>query len=361
MPQKNEINKTVLVTVLDWGLGHATRTIPIIQSLEKTGVTLLIASSGSALTVLQRAFPSLPSYKLPGYAIQYPTSNMLWNIGYQMPKIIWVIIREFLIIQRIARSQNVDIIITDNRYGCFSWRRHSIFMTHQLYIKSGIKWLDPLLKWVHLSWIRFFDECWIPDFPDTPGLAGCLAHPKPNQRYHYIGLLSRFKPVKVKTEDFILVILSGPEPQRSRLEQKLLLTLAELSHPIVLIRGLPNTQDHSLPPYPNIKIIPYLSGKPLSILLQRAKFVICRSGYSSMMDLITLQKQAFLIPTPGQTEQIYLAQWATQNQWFFHQQQDELDIPFALTQVAQFQPPQPNHLATNDLLQSMINQLIKKE
>ena len=361
MPQKNEISKTVLVTVLDWGLGHATRTIPIIQCLERAGAKVVMASAGHALTVLRQRFPDLSYYELPGYHIKYPTSNMFWNVGYQMPKIISVIIREFFVIHRIVQLHNVDIIISDNRYGCFSWRRHSIFMTHQLYIQSGVKWLDPLLKWVHLSWIRLFDECWIPDFPDGIKLAGDLAHPKPNDRFQYIGILSRLEKLDLKIEDFVLVLLSGPEPQRSQFEDKLLTALSMYAQKTVLIRGLPKADDNFKTNLPHVEVIPFLSGKPLNELIQRAKMVICRSGYSSMMDLVSLKKRALLVPTPGQTEQLYLAQLATKNMWYFHQHQEALDLPYAFSQIANYKPPRPNDLTSEKVLQSTIDRLIKVE
>ncbi|MEY2811824.1 MAG: hypothetical protein RI991_819 [Bacteroidota bacterium] len=346
----------VLVAPLDWGLGHATRCVPLVQSMLQLGWNITLAGEGPSLNILTKEFPELPTLNLKGYSIKYP-KNGFWlipNLLLQVPKIVQTIRSEKKWLEKAQKEHQWDLIISDNRYGLSAPNATCIFMTHQLWVLSG--WGNPidkiLNKQLH-NWINSFDQCWIPDQEKDGGIAGLLSHPPfptplPTGRFtelvwqassllpiplKYIGPLSRLRPNSEKEGNKILVLLSGPEPQRSLLEEKIITQIKDIDEQFLVVRGLPtDTQQPSNSAH--IEFKNHLSSDDLSSALSSAKLVICRSGYSSIMDLLRLKKKAILIPTPGQTEQLYLAKLLQEKNWFVvHQQHDfqlNTAIPFCL-------------------------------
>ena len=159
--------KKVLITPLDWGLGHATRCIPIIHELLKRGCTVLIAGSGDSLLLLKNEFPHLTFFTLSAYSPLYSrTQSMIWKMVSQLPKFVEVIRKEHQQIQVLIEQHKIDFIISDNRYGCWSAKIPSVFMTHQLNIlmPDGLKWIEPLVRRVNKRLIKKFSSCWIPDY-----------------------------------------------------------------------------------------------------------------------------------------------------------------------------------------------------
>ena len=171
--------KKVLITPLDWGLGHATRCIPIIHELLKRGCTVLIAGSGDSLLLLKNEFPHLTFFTLSAYSPLYSRSqSMIWKIVSQIPKFVEVIRKEHQQIQTLIEKHKIDFIISDNRYGCWSAKIPSVFMTHQLNILMpyGLKWIEPLVRRVNKRLIKKFSTCWIPDYAEeTLSLSGKLS------------------------------------------------------------------------------------------------------------------------------------------------------------------------------------------
>jgi UDP-N-acetylglucosamine transferase subunit ALG13 len=312
------------------------------------GWNITLAGEGPSLSILTKEFPELPTVSLKGYNIKYP-KNGVWlipNLLLQVPKIVKTISSEKKWLEEAQKEHQWDLVISDNRYGLSVPATKCIFITHQLWVLSG--WgnqIDKILnKGLH-RWIKSFDQCWIPDEEKDGGLAGLLSHPPipyslfptPYSLFpipsKYIGPLSRLTPIGVKEVDKILVLLSGPEPQRSLLEEKIVDQIKDINEEFLLVRGLP-TAVHQPKNTSNIEFINHLSSADLSAALSKAKLVICRSGYSSVMDLLRFRKKAVLIPTPGQTEQLYLAQLMQERNWFVVAQQDDIQlnnaIPFCL-------------------------------
>lgn len=350
----------IFVVVLDWGIGHATRMIPIIKDLVDLNQKVLIGSAGSGLILLQESFPDLPFVKLPAYNIRYPSTNMVWNIAIQLPKIAWTILKEYLLTQKIIQQQEIKILISDNRFGCFSKKCHSVFLTHQLYLKMPFKWLEAPANFFNSFFIRRFDNCWVPDWATFPNLSGALSHPKPNEKTFYIGPLSRLAcqiPTKEKVN--IAAILSGPEPQKSKLKERLIESLKKMGVKATLILGEPES-DRTAFQIGNLKVIPFLNSAGICQVIASSDLVICRSGYSSLMDLVHLNKQALIIPTPGQTEQIYLAEWCQENHLFLSQTQDNLDIETALQQIQDFHPSNLNLRTSKTVRIEIIKRLLEK-
>ncbi len=319
----NQIKK-ILIAPLDWGLGHTTRCIPIIRELLKQGFEVIIAGHETTQKVLQEEFPELTYVYLKGYEIRYAkvASSLPWVMVKQIPKIIGHILREHIWLKQVIKQYQIDAVISDNRYGLYSKKIFSIFITHQLHIQvPQSKWAERVILHINRFFIKRYNQCWVPDTPHQD-LGGLLTQPISGLPIQYIGLLSRFNMPQdvIETLYDYLFILSGPEPQRSLLEHKILQECEHLQGRKCLVRGLPST-DNNLTSS-SFEIIPYAGASQLEQLMLSSNQIICRSGYSSIMDLVKLNKSALLIPTPGQTEQIYLGQYLQSKRWFSSISQD---------------------------------------
>lgn len=323
--------KKVLIAPLNWGLGHATRCIPIIRAFQQQGALVFLASDGSALQLLKKEFPELPTFELPAYDVRYIFPNMVLSMAVQMPKILRGVWKEHFWLKRFIKTNDIDIIISDNRYGFYNNTVHNIFMTHQINIQAPFRFL---VNAINRFCIKKFDICWIPDFENVPNLAGTLSHGSvvKSLNVRYLGVLSRMKKYEIPLRYDAIIVLSGPEPQRTLLENKILLQLKnELYAPysFVLVRGVTEGEniDFTLK---NLEIHNYLTTNDLNTKILESEIMIARSGYSTLMDLAALGIKAILIPTPGQTEQEYLAKQLEQQKLFFTQTQKNLDLKHAL-------------------------------
>ncbi|MES1220768.1 MAG: glycosyltransferase, partial [Bacteroidota bacterium] len=255
--------------------------------------------------------------ELPGYNIRYSKSGLglVSNILVQVPNIVSSIRRENKWLKAQLKEYNFDAVISDNRFGLYQNSVPGVFITHQLTIKSPFgAWSEKILQWANYRYVNRFSECWIPDGAGTDNLAGDLSHPKKNPVIpsFYIGPVSRFKKIRAEEKRrHLVIILSGPEPQRSIFEEILVNQLAHYNGSADFIRGLPSTET-ILPSTNQLRFYNHLPADELSKKIADAEFVISRSGYSTVMDLVRLGKKSILVPTPGQTEQKYLAHYLMQ-------------------------------------------------
>jgi len=300
------MKKKILVAPLNWGLGHATRCIPIIKALIANKFEPILASDGDALTLLQKEFPQLTSYQLPTYNISYSKNNNLkYKLFLNTPKIIKAVKQEKKVVKEIIIKENLSGIISDNRFGIRSTKIPSVYITHQLNVLSGNTTF--ITSNLHQQIISKFDECWIPDTMGEFNLSGKLSSVKKEKlKVKFIGALSRFEKQSTIKKQGLLIVLSGPEPQRSILEEKLLIQLKETKQQVVLVRGVLTNKEQ---PFinDNVHIVNYMLSEQLEQIINESEIVLARSGYSTIMDLSKLEKKAFFIPTPGQFEQEYLA------------------------------------------------------
>ena len=334
MSQRNP--RTVLITPLNWGLGHATRCMPIIDELQRQGARVIIASDGRALRLLEKEYPDLLTLELPPYNIRYGTGNMVWNMAWQMPKILRAMRREQHAVKRIIHKYQVDALISDNRFGCWSAQIPSVFLTHQVHLKvPSLLGLGTFSKWNNRRLIRRYDECWIPDMEGEPNLSGTLSHGRMLPNARYVGVLSRMQKMDVEKRYDIIAVLSGPEPQRTFFEEKIIEQLQKLSYSALIVKGKTDSDTHTQNDH--IHTVAYLTKNDLNEAMLASDIVITRSGYSTLMDLVALQKrQVILIPTPGQTEQEYLAERFHQQNIFFYQNQHELNLEAAIHSLSSF-------------------------
>lgn len=325
------------------------------------GAEVMLASDGVALLLLKAEFPHLPAFELPSYRIRYEHANMVRNIAWQLPRITYAIRAEQWATERLVREHKVSGIISDNRYGCFSRHARSVMLTHQLHLRVP----NGLLEWtanrvLHLA-LRKFDAIWVPDVAGEPNLSGELSHGETElpAKIQFIGPLSRMKQGAAEPEYDVAVVLSGPEPQRSYLEQRLLEQAILLPQKFIFIQGKTQAKEHHYDA-DNVEVVSYLTSHDLNEVLLASKVLVCRSGYTSIMDLAALGKKAILIPTPGQTEQEYLAGLLGRQNTFLVQTQEEIDLETGLKQVAAttgFQPLQPDTDTFLTPLQSWVDSL----
>lgn len=332
----------ILVAFLDWGLGHATRCMPIVDELLAKKYQVILAGNGKSLLFMQQQYPDLKSYILPDYNIQYDANkHAAWQILWQSAKIFQAIKNENESIKDIIKEENISTIISDNRYGVHHQSCKNIFISHQIAIQAPkpFRLVEPFLLNRILKLINNFDELWIPDIEDASlSLTGKLSHqiqfPIPTK---YIGILSRYNKNKVSSyiddEEYdIVAIISGVEPQRTHFEKILINELKKIDQKCILIAGRVDAEVSKTIDQ-NVTIINYLHNDALLYYIQRAKIIVCRSGYSTVMDLVALNKKAILIPTPGQTEQEYLAHSLADKQLAIMQTQDKINLRNSISAI----------------------------
>lgn len=302
------MKKKILVAPLNWGIGHATRCIPIINWLLDCNFTPIIASDGEALLLLEKEFPNLQSITLPAFNIKYQKKgkNLDLKLLTQVPHILRTLKAEKQSIKHIVDYYKIDGIISDCRFGIFSKKVPSVIITHQLNVLSGFAtFFSSALNQLQL---KKFNAIWVPDFKNEPNLSGRLGHlyNKSKLNIKYLEPLSRLTRTETKTKYDLMVLLSGPEPQRTLLENKLVKELQYYKGSVLFVKGKIETTQTTTTTG-NFTICNFMTSQALETAINSSKIIIARSGYTTVMDLAKLGKLAFFIPTPGQFEQVYLA------------------------------------------------------
>lgn len=334
----------ILIAPLDWGLGHTTRCIPLIHQLVQNGCRIIIAAEGAGQQLLQQEFPQAVFIARKGYRVQYAQHKKLLPLKLllQLPRIVYRIWEEHRWLKKVVKEFGVDGIISDNRPGLFHAAIPSVYITHQLSIQTGNAFTAAIANAIHHWFIKKFTQCWVPDFEGDNSIAGALSKSKKQLPLgQFIGGLSRFdRLAEMPLKYDLLLLLSGPEPQRSIFENILLSQLKSFSGRVLLVRGLPNSSDEVSVRVKKgkVDIKNHLSASALNEAIQQAKLVVCRSGYTSVMDLIKLQQPAILVPTPGQPEQEYLGQYLHQKQIFYSVEQQQFLLEKAIAQALPMKP-----------------------
>lgn len=303
--------KHVLIASLNWGLGHATRCIPIIRYLLSENIEVTIASDGEALELLQAEFPYLASIDLPGYKVSYKSHRLLDIILRNIPNVIRAIITENSVLKDLAQSMDFDLIISDSRFGFRHNSIKSYIISHQLKLQGSIPLMTWCMNYVNQKLINAFDLCLIPDYKDHR-LSGALSQNRKVKNKVFIGALSRLKKYARPQLYDKTFILSGPEPARTKLESQILDEIEETKDKILIVRGT-ELSNEIINDNPNIEIKGLLNSQELNDIIMSSALIISRSGYTSIMDYYALGLKAHLIPTAGQPEQEYLAKYIDGN------------------------------------------------
>lgn len=330
----------ILVSPLDWGLGHASRCVPLIRELLLQGCNVIIASENGPQSLLQHEFPQLAFLPLKGYHVKYSKSRSFLplRLFVQIPKLSYAVYKEHQWLKNAVRTGKINAIISDNRFGFYHLKVPSIYITHQLHIKTGNAFTEKWANKIHHWFIKKYAVCWVPDFENEMNIAGELSYADDILiKKKYLGGLSRFK----KNEDVekkyeLLVIISGPEPQRTIFENILFKQLETFDDEVLFVRGLPGNNDVKIHSNKSVTVVNHLTAEELNIAMQQSDYVISRSGYTTIMDLIKLQQKAILVPTPGQAEQEYLAKYLFEKKIFFSEIQSGFLLKDALKKASIF-------------------------
>lgn len=322
--------KRILVCPLNWGLGHATRCIPIIKEIERQGKTAVVAAYGLSLKWIKQELPNHEVVEFPGVNVTYSKHrSQVGAMALALPRIMADIFREHRALEVVIREYKIDAVVSDNRFGLFTATVPCVYITHQLMVKmpKGLQWAEPLGHWLHGRFVKRYSACWVPDYANEPSLTADLSHRfSESDKVRFIGPLSRFQTVTIPTaepqSDYqVLAVLSGPEPQRTLYEQALCQRLKREGAEALVVRGLP--QDETVWKHDdNVHLVSHLKTSELLRLMVSVPTLYCRSGYTTLMDLAVLGRTAILTPTPGQTEQEYLAEVAKQRGFMVVKQQD---------------------------------------
>ena len=335
----------VLVAPLNWGLGHASRCVPLIRRLLDEGHEVVLGGDGESLTLLRKHFPKLRYTYLAPLNLRYSAgSRQVWAMLKAMPQLILWAIKDHAMLQAVLREEPFDQVISDNRFGLYLKQPQTIsnnlkppqtiYLTHQLHIMlpKGWRWAENIASRIHARIYARFNKVWVPDYEDPEkSLAGDLSHIPSSFHlspftFQYIGPLSRFdistsRDIEISTNYDVVAVLSGLEPHRSLLEQEIIARYSGKEERVLIVQGLMNRPNTRIK-RGNITMVPYLKDDELIPALLGAKHIIARSGYSTIMDLEALglltangqkpKAKVELIPTPGQPEQEYLANYIAQ-------------------------------------------------
>jgi hypothetical protein len=366
---------SICISPIDWGLGHATRCITIIKAFEKLGYQVYIATEGYHEAILKEAIPTAHFLHLRGYRIRYAKWGFILPIVLllQLPQIIYSILHENSWLKKAHAQYQFDLIISDNRFGFYHKQLPSVFITHQLNLQMHFELATRLFQKLQYAWLNHFTACWIPDIEGSNNLSGILSNPKhkPSIPLWYMGCLSRLIETATNNNDAInktdknasivfLGIVSGPEPQRTLLENLLWKAGNALDIPFVVIAGSPSKDQPNklIEENKNAKLYAHLAAPELVNEIKRAEFIICRGGYTTLMELIPFEKKLIFIPTPGQTEQMYLGKLWEEKNWALCYAQENFKLNIALAEAKRFHFKQaPFKAFSIESLEAAIKQL----
>lgn len=290
---------------------------------------------------INKTFKGIETIHLNGYEVTYSKKGrgFMINLLRQVPRLLKTIRYENEWLKKTVKEKKIDAVISDNRYGLYHPALPCVMMTHQVLAKTNMgAFTDKLLSKIHYKHIRKYNQCWVIDVAGKPNLSGSLAHPKQMpDNAQFIGLLSQIADDDLSdiSEEHLLILLSGPEPQRSILSDMLWTQISSLNQKVVFVEGSNNIPERTDIPA-HISYHKQITKETLLPLLKAASMVICRSGYSTLMDLAALDKKAVLIPTPGQTEQEYLGKYLHQEGVFFCMNQSKFQLQNTPDESRQF-------------------------
>lgn len=310
---------------MNWGLGHASRSIPLIRKLSAEGHKLFLASDGNAGMMLQNEFPDLTYFELPSYDINYKFESIVLNLLKQRKKFQDAIKKEHQALHNLVKTNKIDQVISDNRFGCYHEQCKNIFITHQIKLLHKNPIIELIGTKINRKFISKFTECWIPDYESKDNLSGILSHGiSLNIPIKFIGPLSRFQKLDKNSDSkfTFLCILSGPEPQRTIFENLLRTQLENIEGQHVIVSGTPRKIEKKK----NISYYGIMNHNEITDLILQSKKIISRSGYSSIMDYYAMDISAFLVPTPGQSEQEYLGRLHSERKKFQCVSQKKFDL-----------------------------------
>ena len=331
----------ILVGILDMGLGHATRALPVLRYLVQQGHEVIVGSGGRALALVRKELPEVPTVELPGYGLRYARGQATaLKLVCQIPAFLQAVRREHILCKHLVRRFRPDVIFSNHCYGMYHPEVYSLLLIHQVYFElpEMVRFLRRPAGCVHRMLYRGFHRILIPDYPSEDGgrLTGRLSEcPVGDSRYAYMGILSSLPKSQFDGDPIdVLISVSGPEPQRTIFERIVLEQSARLDGRVVVVLGKP--EEDTCYTEGSLTVYSHVSRREMAGLMQRARCIVSRSGYSTVMELVELGKKALLVPTPGQTEQEYLARRFLEKGWFYAVPQAHLMLSRDLARACTF-------------------------
>lgn len=302
-------NKTLLFSPLNWGWGHCTRSIALLNKLQSQGNQVWIATNPKFQSVYEEYLNGVQFLSIEDYPFQFGNKgNFLWDLLLGVNGLKKIYKKEFRQVEEWVETLGVDLVLSDHRLGFRSRKVKSVLVSHQLNLSHPF--FAFALNNIHRSLLKRFDEIWVPDDSER-SLSGTLSKSNLSIPIKYIGCLSRFQLLNEEEKETKMVdgsdllVVSGPEPHAYNLYD--LVTRQYLDSQKELKIVYVNLAATARKTACNLKHLELSSWKDLDVEISNARKVISRSGYSTIMDLTVLKKPSVLIPTPGQGEQIYLA------------------------------------------------------
>jgi hypothetical protein len=364
------LNKSfnILICPLEWGLGPAARMIPLATKLREMNHNVIIGSGNEHLSLFRNEIPGISCIHFPGFKPDYSRFLPQYiSILFKTPVLILHIISEHILLKKIIKENAIDIVISDNRFGLWNRKVTTVYVTHMplIPLPKHFKFLEPVGVALHRLIIKKYTFCFIPDLPGDLNLSGRLSHSmRLSDNTRFIGILSRFitsehflesKPLNSKHNT---VILSGPEPQREILKQKLITILKDRKTHTIMFEGRPG-KGEDISGETNFTFYNHLPGPRMKEIIESSENIITRSGYTTIMELVSMNCTALLIPTPGQTEQEYLAEYLSEKGWFYTIKQDELKSGISLT-PGELRCPGEINLKSRILLNEALKEMLEK-
>ena len=334
--------QNILICPLEWGLGHAGRMIALAAKLREMNYNILFGAGEKHLSFLRNEMPGLTYINFPGFSPGY--SRFLPQylaLLLKIPLLLYHIIHEHIRLKRIIPEYAIDIVISDNRFGLWNRRIKTVYVTHQplIPLPKLFNRFEFIGVTLHRMVISRYSLCFIPDLPGDLNISGRLSHGvRLPQNVRFTGILSRFSGITSSGIEnpagfrHNTVILSGPEPQRGIFGKKLTDILKDKEHPAVILGGK-SDKPADMIRSGNIVYFNHLSGPAMKEVINGSEAIISRSGYTTIMELISLNCSALLIPTPGQTEQEYLARYLADKGWFTTITQKEINAGISLPSI----------------------------
>jgi len=330
----------IIYGVCSWGLGHATRSLPVIRKLISEDYHVTVISNGRSLEVLKKELgPDLQYVDIPDYPmlLSENTRQFLAKSMVYWPVFIKRIEDGLAQLQKILQKKHYDCIISDARYDMYSKKIPSFFISHQMRIMNPlqIQMFERAMERFNQFFFKRFIDVIVPDYKED-NLSGDLSHHLrriDEDSIHYVGVLSDFSKRPLKKDIDYLISISGPEPQRSMLEEKLASQAHELEGNVVMTLG--KAENYSIVKKKHLTTYSFVTKELREELLNRAKLVVSRSGYSTIMDVAVVGTKALFIPTPGQIEQEYLSQYHNSLGTFYSVSQDVIHLKTDVLKAAE--------------------------
>jgi hypothetical protein len=307
--------------------------IPVADRLRRMNHNVLIAAGEEHLNLFREEMPGLTLIPFkgfkPGYSRYLP---QYLTLLFKTPLLLFHILKEHFTLKGLIDQYSLDIVISDNRFGLWNNKVRCAYVTHMPLIPfpKPFQFLEFTGVFLHRFIIRKYSFCFIPDLPGKINLTGRLSHNiKLPENVRYIGILSRFaesdntSSAGYDTFRHNTVILSGPEPQRSIFKEKILNLLRDEKSCTVFLEGKPG-KGNKIVGSGNFTFYSHLPATEMGKMIATSENIITRAGYSTIMELASLNKNALLVPTPGQTEQEYLAGFLSAKHWFSSRRQGNL-------------------------------------